>query len=135
MATVRNGAAAAADVIVTLQLTPSILQEPSCRSVSSSPPAPPDLSASREYGIARTDLEQAARAGTLSYQIAHTHGNPWFRLIRSEVEAFCRKRMGATGLKQQQAKARIATAKREIRQLQKRLRVLQAQIADDELQR
>jgi hypothetical protein len=56
------------------------------------------------------------------------HGNPWFRLIRSEVEALCAKRVGAKGLRQQQNRTAIAKAKREIRQLEKRIASLQDQV-------
>ncbi len=32
----------------------------------------------------------AIDAGTLQYRQAHTHGNPWLRLLRREVEALAR---------------------------------------------
>ncbi len=87
-----------------------------------------DLTAAKEYGIPRAELQKAMRAGTLSYQINSMHGNPWFRLIRSEVEALCAKRVGAKGLRQQQNRTAIAKAKREIRQLEKRIASLQDQV-------
>jgi hypothetical protein len=89
-----------------------------------------DLTAAKEYGIPRAELQQAIRAGKLSYQINSMHGNPWFRLIRKEVEAFCSKRIGAKGLREQQNRTAIAKAEREIRQLQKRIATLQEQVAD-----
>jgi hypothetical protein len=88
------------------------------------------VTAAKEYGIPHDDLIVAIKAGQLQYQVGSMHGNPWFRLLRREVEALFAKRHGASQLKGQKAKANIAKANREIRQLQKRIKLLQGQVAE-----
>ena len=87
-----------------------------------------DLTASKEYGIPKADLHRAIQAGQLHYQVGSMHGNPWFRLLRREVEAFLAKSRGASHLKEQKARSNIAKANREIRKLQKQIKLLQGQV-------
>jgi len=53
------------------------------------------------------------------------HGNPWLRLLRSEVEALARARHGDRYVSEQQAGAELTRANREIRRLRTELAELE----------
>ena len=46
-----------------------------------------DKSARQEFGLTQQEIVAAIRAGKLPCQQNSMHGNPWFRLLRHEVEA------------------------------------------------
>jgi hypothetical protein len=58
-----------------------------------------DKSARDEFGIAQVEIIQGIREGKLQYRQNDMHGNPWFRLFRSEVEALVRENHGEQYLK------------------------------------
>ena len=90
--------------------------------------------AQEEFRLTLKDIHQATENGGLHYQMTSIYGNPCIRLLRSEVEALVAKRHGAGHLKQLKIQDEIAKANKEIRQLQKRLKLLQATIANLESQ-
>ena len=53
------------------------------------------------------------------------HGNPWFRLLRREVEALVRKRHGANYLGDRQAQAELARINRELKRLKGQIAALE----------
>ena len=53
-----------------------------------------DKSARQEFGLTQQEIVAAIRAGKLQFRQNSIHGNPWFRLLRHEVEALVRKKGG-----------------------------------------
>jgi hypothetical protein len=49
-----------------------------------------DKTARSEYGLTQDEISAAIDAGKLQYRPAAMHGNPWLRLLRSEVEGLAR---------------------------------------------
>jgi len=49
-----------------------------------------DKTARQEYGLTQDEIFAAIDAGKLQYGPAATHGNPWLRLLRREVEDLAR---------------------------------------------
>ncbi len=47
-----------------------------------------DKSARKEFGLIQEEIIISIRGGKLHYQENNVYGNPFLRLIRSEVEAF-----------------------------------------------
>ena len=45
-----------------------------------------DKTAREEFELTQDDIVEAIGAGRLQYRINSTNGNPWFRLVRREVE-------------------------------------------------
>ena len=76
-----------------------------------------DKSAREEYGLTQDEIYDAFRAGKLQYREASMHGNPWFRLLRREVEALVNKSHGAASLKERKAKTELAAINRELKRL------------------
>jgi len=57
------------------------------------------------------------------------HGNPFLRLLRREVEAVVKAKLGDRGLKDRQAKAELARVDRERRRLETQVAALEARKA------
>ena len=53
-----------------------------------------DKSARQEFGLTQQEIITAIRAGKLQYRESNMHGNPWFRLLRHEVESLVRDKSG-----------------------------------------
>ncbi len=47
--------------------------------------------AAKEFGLTEEEVIQGIKEGTLHYQIAHAHGNPYYRVVRAELEALVLK--------------------------------------------
>jgi hypothetical protein len=45
-----------------------------------------DKTARSEFGLTQDEIIAAIRVGKLQYRPGSTHGNPWLRLLRCEVE-------------------------------------------------
>lgn len=88
-----------------------------------------DKTAREELGLTQDEIVQAIRAGKLHYREASMHGNPWLRLLRREVEALVKKQRGADYLKDQQAKAELASINRELKRLKTQVAVLEGRKA------
>jgi len=86
-----------------------------------------DKSATKEFGISKEDIFQAIRDGKLQYRENHIHGNPYFRLLRREVESFVTEKYGKDYLEQQslnnelsQVNSKLRSLKREMNKYEKR---------------
>ena len=53
-----------------------------------------DKSARQEFGLTQDEIYAAFRAGKLQFRESNMHGNPWFRLLRHEVEALVKEKSG-----------------------------------------
>ena len=86
-----------------------------------------DKTAREEFGLTQDQIEDAIRAGTLQYRRASMHGNPWLRLLRSDVENLVKTTQGDRYLEQRQAQAELARVNRELKRLRTRLAELEQQ--------
>jgi len=68
-----------------------------------------DKSAIKEYGLTQQEIYAAVREGKLQYRENHAHGNPYLRLLRSEVETLAKSLRGATGFAQQKMQSELKT--------------------------
>jgi hypothetical protein len=87
-----------------------------------------DKAAMQKYGLSRVEIYAAMRAGKLQYREQSMHGNPWFRLLRREVEALIAEKRGSAGLEAQKRMAEIA-------EIDKRLRAIKREAAKLERRR
>lgn len=88
-----------------------------------------DKSARTEFGLTQQEIIAALRAGTMHYREASMHGNPWYRLLRREVEELVRTTHGERYLRDRKAQTELAGVNREIRQLRSQLAALEKQRA------
>jgi hypothetical protein len=78
-----------------------------------------DKAAIQKYGLTRTEILAAMRAGKLQFREQSMHGNPWFRLLRREVEALVAEERGDAALQAQKITAELAEIDRQLRALKR----------------
>ncbi len=81
-----------------------------------------DKSAQKEFGITREEIYKAIDDGKLHYHMSEVYGNPYFKLLRSEVEAFATEKYGKEYLEKKKIE-------KELTQINKELKKLKTQIA------
>ena len=84
-----------------------------------------DKSARQEFGLTQQEIVAAIRAGKLQYRENNMHGNPWFRLLRHEVEALVRKKGGQDHLHKKKLQKELADLNKEGRKLKTRLKAIE----------
>ena len=84
-----------------------------------------DKTARAEYGLTQDEIFEAIDAGKLQYRPAATHGNPWPRLLRREVEDLVSTRHGERYLRERQARTELKRVNRELKQLRTQLAALE----------
>ncbi len=89
-----------------------------------------DKSARQEFGLTQQEIYAAMRAGKLHFREASMHGNPWFRLLRHEVEALVKQKSGQGGLRRKKLEKELADINKETRKLKARLKVLNLRRAE-----
>ena len=89
-----------------------------------------DKSARQEFGLTQYEIIAAIRAGKLQFRESNMHGNPWFRLLRHEVEALVSKKSGQDHLHKKKLQKELADIKKETRKLKTRLTALEQRQAE-----
>jgi hypothetical protein len=89
-----------------------------------------DKSARQEFGLTRQEIYAAMRAGKLQFRESNMHGNPWFRLLRHEVEALVKEKSGQGHLHRKKLEKELADIKKETRKLKARLTALDRRRAE-----
>jgi len=89
-----------------------------------------DKSARQEFGLTQQEIIAAIRAGKLQYREQHMHGNPWFRLLRHEVEVLVKTKCGSDHLHKKKLEKELADINKEARKLKTRLAALDRRRAE-----
>ena len=89
-----------------------------------------DKSARQEFDLTQEELFAAMRAGKLQFQQNSMHGNPWFRLLRHEVEALVKEKSGKDGLQKKKLQKELADLDKEARKIKTRLKAIERRRAD-----
>ena len=89
-----------------------------------------DKSAHKEFGLTQDEIYAAIKAGKLQYREHNMHGNPWFRLLRHEVEALVKKKGGQGYLHKKKLQKELADINKETRKLKARLKVIDQRRAE-----
>ena len=89
-----------------------------------------DKSARTEFGLTQQEIVAAIRAGKLQFREHNMYGNPWFRLLRHEVEALVRSRSGQAHLQKKKLQKELADVNKEARKLKTRLAALDRRRAE-----
>lgn len=83
--------------------------------------------ACKEYGITEKQIVDAIQKGKLQYKQNYAHGNPYFRVLRIEVESLAKELLGEKGLRNQAIKHQLSSIDREINSLKRKLSSLEKQ--------
>lgn len=93
-----------------------------------------DVTAKKEYGVDRNFIVKGIRAGKLEYREGAIWGNPYLRLLRSQLEQYIAEELGAERLSSAKNQTELRRIKKEMANLKKRLNELQARRTELEQQ-
>ena len=91
-----------------------------------------DKTAKKEYGVDHDFIVKGINTGKLEYREGAVWGNPYLRLLRSQLEQYIDEELGADRLLTSKNQMELRKIKSEIRDLKKRLNVLQIRKAEIE---
>ena len=94
-----------------------------------------DATAKKEYGVDRDFIVRGIRAGKLEYREGSVWGNPYLRLLRSQLEVYIAEELGADHLSSGQKDTELRKIKREMASLKRRLKGLEARKAELETEK
>jgi flagellar capping protein FliD len=84
-----------------------------------------DVTAKSEYGVSRDFIIEGIEAGKLEYRDGAIWGNPYIRLLRSQLEKYITEKLGENYLVRVKGRAELRMIRKEISDLTKRLSELQ----------
>jgi hypothetical protein len=84
-----------------------------------------DVTAKKEYGVSYEFIVEGIQAGELEYRDGAVWGNPYLRVLRSQLERYIAAQMGSEYLLQKKAKIELPVIKKEIAEIRKRLEFLE----------
>jgi hypothetical protein len=85
-----------------------------------------DVTAKKEYGVSRDFIVRGIRAGKLEYRHGAVWGNPYLRILRSQLEQYIAEELGEDCLSSGKNQTELRKIKKEMADLKKRLAELQA---------
>lgn len=84
-----------------------------------------EVTAISEYGIEREFIIKGIKAGILEYRQGTVYGNPFLRILRSQLEKYIVKELGEEYLIKVNGESELRKIKREMTSIKKRLNALQ----------
>ena len=85
-----------------------------------------DVTAEKEYGVTRAFIVSGIQAGKLEYREGSVSGNPYLRVLRSQLEPYIATQLGAEHLAAKKAQAELRAINKEIASIRKKLMALEA---------
>ena len=83
--------------------------------------------ACKEFGLTEDEVIEAMKEGKLQYRQNYAHGNPYFRLLRVEVESLAQELHGTQGVEEQEVKHKLQKITKKINSLKRKLASLEKQ--------
>lgn len=93
-----------------------------------------DKTAKKEYGVSRDLIVKGIRAGRLEYREGSVWGNPFIRILRSQLEQYIAEELGSDRLRSSKIQTELRKIKKEMAELKERLEELQARRTELEKQ-
>jgi len=91
-----------------------------------------DVTAQKEYGISRDLVIKGIESGQLEYREGSIWGNPYLRVLRSQLEKYISEQLGNEYLMTIKNKAELDAIKKEMNVIMKRMDALQKRKAEIE---
>lgn len=79
------------------------------------------------FGLTEDEIITALKSGKLQYRKNYAHGNPYFKVLRAEVESLALKLHGSKSVNEQQIKHKLKAINTEISSLKRKLTSLEKQ--------
>lgn len=84
-----------------------------------------DVRAKAEYGVSRDFIVEGIKTGKLEYRGGSIWGNPYLRILRSQLERYVAEELGEDYLVRLKNQTELRRVKKEVSSLKKRLVELQ----------
>jgi hypothetical protein len=84
-----------------------------------------DVTARKEYGVSQDFIVKGIRAGKLEYREGSIWGNPYLKILRSQLEKYIAQQFGSNHLAGSKAQTELRKVNKEIADLRKKLAALQ----------
>ncbi|OQX21562.1 MAG: hypothetical protein BWK75_02965 [Candidatus Altiarchaeales archaeon A3] len=84
-----------------------------------------DKTACKEYMLTQEEIIDAINKGKLQYNVNYSYGNPYFKLIRKEVETLATEKYGEHRLKKKKLENELVQVNRELRGLKSKISALE----------
>jgi hypothetical protein len=91
-----------------------------------------DVTAKKEYGVDRDFIVKGIKAGKLEYREGAIWGNPYFRILRSQLEKYISDELGKNYLVKVKAEFELRKIKKNISVIKRNLNLLQIRKVDIE---
>ena len=85
-----------------------------------------DVTAQKEYGVTRDFIVKGIQAGKLEYREGAVWGNPYLRILRSQLELYLVEQLGSEYLVSKKSKSELRAINKEIADLREKLAALEA---------
>jgi len=85
-----------------------------------------EVTAKKEYGVDQNFIVKGIRTGKLEYREGSVWGNPYLRLLRSQLERYITKELGQDRLLTSKEQTELQKIKKEMAGLKKKLDELHA---------
>jgi hypothetical protein len=89
-----------------------------------------EVTAKAEYGVSRDFIVKGIETDRLEYRDGAIWGNPYLRILRSQLEKYITEEFGEDYLVRVKAQVELRRIKKEISELKKKLNVLQNRKTD-----
>lgn len=91
-----------------------------------------DVTAHKEYGVDRDFVVKGIREGRLEYREGSIWGNPYLKVLRSQLEAYIAEKLGPDYLANKNTQRELRKVNKEIADLKNKLAILQEKKAEIE---
>jgi len=88
-----------------------------------------EVTAQKEYGVPRDFIVQGIQAGKLEFREGVISGNPYLRILRSQLELYIVAQFGSEYLAKAKSQTEMRAITKEIADLKKKLSALEARKA------
>ena len=85
-----------------------------------------DVTARKEYGVTRDFIVKGIQAGKLEYREGAVWGNPYLRVLRSQLEPYIIEELGSEYLVSKKSRTELRAINKEIADLKEKLTALEA---------
>jgi hypothetical protein len=88
-----------------------------------------EVTAQKEYGVTREFIVEGIQAGKLEFREGVVWGNPYLRILRSQLELYIEQQFGSEYLVRTKSQTELRAISKEIVDLKKKLSALEARKA------